>query len=555
MFAHVALYTRISKDKYGNAETCLDQEAIGRRYAKKTWPGVAVVVYSDPDLSAYHDEVFRPGYEALQEAVKAGWVVALWTVEQTRLERREVPWFEMAALLDTAGIELLHTHRDGIVRVQDEVAGIKAVLAASEIRKMRKRIADKFDAQAARGVPPGSRPYGYVHGRAESGERTYVIVAEQADVIREAAALVLDGWSLANIAARLRERGVQGAHRMKVRDGHGNGVLDNAGNSITRPSQITGATVKGMLTNCAVAAIIVRRGQEAGEGNWTPILDKATWRRVRAKLTGRRHVTTAQGHSALVGEQHREPGTARRYLLTGGIAVCGVCGVGLTGSLKQLRNKTRGVYPVPYLLCHPKSGGRACIGIMATQTEEFVVAELLDEVRRRQDHQRVDDGALGARRDELTAALEDLAEQRKDLARMWAAKQLTGVDWAEARTGLDARQHQLETDLRTLPLSTQERDPVAILSDWAVMTLDEQRGVIADYIQAVTIHRARPGLQRFDPTRISITWRQPPSPAIGARAGSDLSSPRQTPPSPDRARTARPGPASRARSAAPPAQR
>ncbi|WP_307962205.1 hypothetical protein [Salinispora arenicola] len=48
----------------------------------------------------------------------------LWAVEQARIERREVPWFQMAALLDSVGIELLHTHRDGVVRVQDEVAGI-----------------------------------------------------------------------------------------------------------------------------------------------------------------------------------------------------------------------------------------------------------------------------------------------------------------------------------------------------------------------------------------------------------------------------------------------
>ena len=33
----------------------------------------------------------------------------LWAVEQTRLERREIAWFELAMLLDVAGIELLHT--------------------------------------------------------------------------------------------------------------------------------------------------------------------------------------------------------------------------------------------------------------------------------------------------------------------------------------------------------------------------------------------------------------------------------------------------------------
>jgi site-specific DNA recombinase len=123
---YVAIYTRISKDKYGNAETCLDQEARGRRYAERTWTGMPVRVFSDPDLSASRDDVYRPGFEALKEALQRGEVAQLWAVEQTRLERREIAWFELAMLLDVAGIELLHTHRDGIVRVQDEVAGIKA---------------------------------------------------------------------------------------------------------------------------------------------------------------------------------------------------------------------------------------------------------------------------------------------------------------------------------------------------------------------------------------------------------------------------------------------
>jgi DNA invertase Pin-like site-specific DNA recombinase len=509
---HVAIYTRISKDRYGNAETCFDQEKMGRGYADEMWPGVPVVVYSDPDLSAFDDNVYRPGYEALQGAIKAGLVLHLWAVEQTRLERREVPWFEMAALLDAAGIELLHTHRDGIVRVQDEVAGIKAVLAASEVRKMKKRIADKFDAQAARGVPPGSRPYGYVHGRNDAGERTYMIVPEQAAVIREAAELVLAGWSLENIARRLRERGVQGAHRVKVRDESGEVVKDAADRSVTRPSEIIGATVKGMLTSRAVAGINVRREEEVGDGNWTPILDRAVWRQVRAKLSGDREVTTVKGRTYLISDRHRGRAPGRRYLLTGGIAVCGVCKAELIASEKQLRNKSRGVYTVPYLFCHPKTGGKSCIGIMAVQTEEFVVAELFDEIKRRQDDKLIDGGAVGARRDALTTALEDLDEQRKDLARMWAAKQLKGVEWAEARSGLDAEQHRLQSELRRLPTPSEGRDPAAILSDWAVMTLDEQRVVIGDYIEKVVVHRARPGLQRFDSARVKIKWREPLQP-------------------------------------------
>jgi site-specific DNA recombinase len=507
-YPHVALYTRISKDKYGNAETCFDQEAIGRRYSALTWPGLPIVVYSDPDLSAFDDTVYRPGYEALKEAIAAGLVLHVWSVEQTRLERLEVPWFQMAALLDSVGIELLHTHREGIIRVQDEVAGIKAVLGAAEVRKMKKRQADKFDAHAARGIPPGSRPFGYMHGVLRNGDRTYIIVEEQAAVIREAAGLVLDGWSLENIARLLRERGVQGGHRVKVKDAAGRVVEDEDGRPVTRPTQVTGATVKGMLTNRAVAGICVRRNVEVGDGNWTPILDKTTWRLVCAKLGGDRQVTTVKGRTYVISAKHRGRTPGRRYLLTGGKAVCGVCAAAMAGSDKQLRNKSRGVYSVPYYFCHPKYGGKSCVGIMAVETEDFVVAELFDEIRRQADDRLIDDGSIGAQRDKLVDDLAELDEQRKDLARMWTQREIKGVEWKEARAGLDAEQHELEAQLRALPTINEGRDPAQILADWAEMTLDERRAVVDDYIEKVVIVRARPGLQRFDSDRVKVTFKE-----------------------------------------------
>ena len=70
-------------------------------------------------------------------------------------------WFELAAELDAAGITELHTDRDGVVRVRDEVAGIKAVLAAAEVRKLKRRVNDKLDELAAQGRPAGGRYFGY----------------------------------------------------------------------------------------------------------------------------------------------------------------------------------------------------------------------------------------------------------------------------------------------------------------------------------------------------------------------------------------------------------
>ena len=45
MTRHVALYSRISKDKNGRAEGVGAQEKWGRDYAASAWPGEPVTVY------------------------------------------------------------------------------------------------------------------------------------------------------------------------------------------------------------------------------------------------------------------------------------------------------------------------------------------------------------------------------------------------------------------------------------------------------------------------------------------------------------------------------
>jgi hypothetical protein len=52
------------------------------------------------------------------------------------------------------------------------------------------------------------------------------------------------------------------------------------------------------------------------------------------------------------------PATLRRYLLTGGLATCGVCGVPMTGIVRY-RQAVPGKpkpEPKPYLSCHPIGG-------------------------------------------------------------------------------------------------------------------------------------------------------------------------------------------------------
>ena len=132
-----AVYCRLSPRPDGSYEGVDLQERWGREYATATWPETPVEVFPDRGISAANGD-YRPELERLREWLADGRIVHVWCVEQSRLSREtdgRYPWFALAAELDAAGVSEVHTRRDGIVRVQDEVAGIKAVLAQPRHRR------------------------------------------------------------------------------------------------------------------------------------------------------------------------------------------------------------------------------------------------------------------------------------------------------------------------------------------------------------------------------------------------------------------------------------
>ena len=467
-------------DRRGRAEGVTAQEKWGRAYAAQTWPGVPVRVFADNDVSAASDDVVRPKFELLKAAIERGEVVQVWAVEQYRVERREVAWFEFAALMDDAGIPDLHTNRDGVVRVRDEVAGIKAVLGAGEVRRMKRRLNDTLAEKAALGQPQGGSTFGYRHAKNSDGVKTYVVVPEQAEAIRQAAEWVLTGWSLAHIAAELGKRGLRGAR--------GGAVGINL--------------VKSMVTCASVAGYRVHQGEIVGRGNWEPILDEQTWQACRLRLSQSRRVVRADGGTRFVPETHTGY-TARRYLLTGGLVVCGVCGHRLVGGQKTMGDKK-----VPYLLCHSNSGGRYCVGILADNTEEFVVGKLFDELDKPEFLNAIAADAHGPHRDRIVAGLDALERRRRELATMWATPgELTNAEWREARGALAENERRLRAELDEIPPPVMDVDIAGAREAWPDMTLDEKREFVRLFIERVTVVRGVRGRSRFDSDRITITWR------------------------------------------------
>jgi site-specific DNA recombinase len=490
MAAHAGIYARISQDKNGRAEGVAEQIRWGREYAAGTWPGLPIVVYAENNISGTDDE--RPELNAMRQAIRDGQCIQVVTTYHSRLTRSYV-WFQMAAEMLDAGVGKIHTRHDGIVEVGGLLGDILAVINTHAVKVMKEALMDRLDANAAKGEAPGSLPFGYRHALTPEGAKTYEQVPEQADAIRWAAARVLDGWSMASVETALRARGMPGAHQVTEPDG------------TKRPGRISATSIRNWLTKPTVAGFRVHRGQITGRGNWEPILDEDTWRACQAKLGGPRTVRRADGSTYPVTVNHT--GFAgRKYLLTGGLIVCGVCGAPMVGSIKQLKGGAkRGGRDVAYYLCHPSRGGRACTGIMLAETEQHVLDALFAELDKPEFLDAIATDVHAARREQITTILAAIDGQRIELARLWGTPgALTMAEWLEAKAALADSERDLRAELDAKAPPPGRMDIERARVSWPTVPLDEKRAFVRRYIAKVTIMRARPGTKGFDPGRVQI---------------------------------------------------
>jgi DNA invertase Pin-like site-specific DNA recombinase len=503
----VFIYCRISADQHGRAEGVQAQEKWGREYAAQRWPGVPIKVFADNDLSAAKDDVYRPEFEQMREAIRRGECAHLWAVEQNRLTRREVEWFGLAAELARAGVAEVHTKRNGVIDVDGVFAGINAVLGAHEVKQLRKRLIDKKGELAAQGRPGGRLGYGYrqviytpeeevrlrewrerrhqatirgqdmrqwkadnprpMGGRPvldEQGRKSAEIVPEEAVIIRECAKRILNGWGLTNVAAWLNEQDLRGKHG----------------------GRFVATSVADFLTAPCVAGLRVHRGEVVGKGTWDPILDETTWRSLCAVIGARKKSRSR---------------TVRKYLLTGYRAFC-VCG-------KPMQSRPcDAVYA--YYACEPAvTDGCGLTTIDTKALESHVAGQLFRKIEERNAARLLSEDRHAMRRAELVDELEGLDVQRAELAAMWP-KKITTEQFNIMNDRLAEEAETLERELAELPAPVGRIDPDELRAAWPELHLDEQRKFVDDWISRITI---RPTNRRIRST-MSVTQKD-----VAERAG------------------------------------
>jgi hypothetical protein len=233
-----------------------------------------------------------------------------------------------------------------------------------------------------------------------------------------------------------------------------------------------------------VVGLREHRGEIIGAAAWPAILDRDSWEQLRA-------IFGARGD--------RQPPGRRKALLTG-LLVCGRCGE----TLGKATENNKGGYK-----CQRTPGKHGCnrLSIIAGPTEEFVVEAALIAL---------DTPALGAAtvgepspaRGEITAIEAQLGE----LADLWAAGDMTRMEWQRARRGLDARLKEAKSVLaasaRGNVLGPYLAAPGLLRGVWDELDVEKQRTVLAAVIDYVVIKPAAVK-GRHSPVgpRIEIVWR------------------------------------------------
>ncbi|CAO1650563.1 recombinase family protein [Salinibacterium sp. NYA9b] len=434
------IYCRISQDRDGDSLGVERQEAECRALAERLGHEIDHV-YVDNDISATNGKV-RPEFEAMLNARPES--IIAW--HQDRLLRltsdlEKVISLNVPVYTVTAGTLDLSTPAGRAVA--------RTVAAWSTYEGEQKAVRQKSAnvQRAAAGVWQFSRrPYGYERVNGE-----VVIVPDEAEIVREGYRRYLDGETYYALAKDWTEREVPGSWSM--------------------------ARVRSMLRNPAYAGERHYKGEYAGEGNWEPVIDKATWS-AYVRMRSRR-------------KRAGDWSTATKHLLSG-IAKCGVCGNNLTARADRSYMS---------LACT----ANWCTSRKMEHVEDFVVEVLLARLA---DPQVVAGLSTTPDSAPLEEELTTLRERRDDLAALLADGLLSRDVVREKAEDMTHRIKVLEARLDFMRTASPLTDLVlaeSVPARWEALPLPMKRRVLSE-LMVVTVNRAPSGRHAFDPSTVNIEW-------------------------------------------------
>lgn len=464
------LLVRISDDREGEEKGVARQEKDGRKHADtRGWKVAEVVVENDtsafrrrrvrlPDGS-YALRVVRPGFRRVLDMLASGEVNGLiaYDLDRTCRDPRD-----LEDLIDIVEERKCHvTSVTGSLRLDDDggitMARVMVAVANKSSRDTARRVARKHEelAEEGRVGGGGKRPYGY--------ERDgMTVIEDEAKVVKWMAARILDPddpWPQNRIVEDLNRRGIPAASGGKW------GVRSVS--SIMKGPRITG--------------LRRFRGEIVGDAAWPGILDRDIWEKVQEALGER----AAGGSNQLV-----------RWLT--GVLFCGLCKTALEGGHSK---------GGPRYWCAPRRGGCGKISIIASRTEDEVERQLLEYL--------TDPAVLTRLRsaystDSVKTARQTLAEdeaQLKELAGMWARKELSFAEYGEARRIISGRIEQSRALVSaSLPRTVRQLLTGGdVLGKWQALGPKGKRDITKAVLPGYLVAPAPDdGPRRWDPERLVV---------------------------------------------------
>ena len=311
-----ALYCRLSRDDNMDSESnsIQNQRKILQKAAKDKGY-TDTVFFVDDGITG--TTMKRPGFQKMLTAIEAGYISAVFVKDLSRLGRN---YIEVGKLTE----EFFPLHDIRLVAVSDGVdsdegeddftpfKNIMNEYYAKDISKKR-RIVNKMKGNA--GVPLSPPPYGYIKN--PDDPRFWVIEQEAAEVVRRIYCMALEGYGLAEIAARLAADGVVNpTYYWRSR-----GTSRGGSKSTVEPTKWGHTTVKKILTLQEYCGDVInfksysksykmKKRIENPEENRAiflnvheAIIDRQTWEKVQAlqKGTSRKKPTVTQEPSVFSG--------------------------------------------------------------------------------------------------------------------------------------------------------------------------------------------------------------------------------------------------------------
>lgn len=461
------IYVRISQDRDGDGAGVARQESECRQLAERRGLRVGEC-FVDNDVSAYGGRA-RPAYARLLERIREGGVSAVLAWHPDRLHRSLRDLEEFIALIDRHAVAV-YTVVAGDVDLSTPIGRMIArqlgTFARYESEHRSERTAAALRQSALLGRWSGRRPYGYdlvrdEHG-APVGDGRLIIVPHEARVVREAAKRVLAGETVYAVC----------------RDLQGRGVPSPTGTTWRTPP------LRSILVSPTPAGQREYRGDVVAPGLWEPILTLEQHAALRQRLSDNRRTKGVR--------------PARRYLLNGGLIVCGRCGV-------RLRTASRvGGARVYACIRSVDYDGCGRLSVRAAHVERHVFEQVVDHFGER--NMRLLLGNPKAFHRELERRT--LIETRMlELADMYAVGDLSRSEWVTARAGLATQLACVPDDaahLGGLALADAEQ-PWRV---WEALPIDSRRSLLQLVVDVVVVHPVtRPSGPRFDGSRIEVKWR------------------------------------------------